>query len=171
MKIGTVRRIDDLGRIVIPKEIRRELRIKSGDNLEIFLEEKNIILKKYSELSKLEEIEKAVASVLKDTIKGDILITDNDKFIIISGREKQKYLNNEIKDELLKIINNRQMYIEEQSRLYLTQEKENIIINPIITKGDIIGSIIVLTKQKIDNNIIKVVTLLTNLLIKYIEYN
>lgn len=172
MKIGTIRRIDDLGRIVLPKGIRQNLRIKSGDNLEIFIENNDIILRKYSQLNQLIDIENTIASVLKETLKADVLITDKDKYIIINGIAKQKYLNREISDEILKILENRQMIIKEnESILFTKNEKEsgNIVINPIIINGDVIGSIIVITKEKIDESKIKTISILTTFLTKHIE--
>lgn len=171
MKIGTIRRIDDLGRIVLPKSIRQSLRIKSGDNLEIFIENNNIILRKHSELNQLSDIEETIASVLKETLKADVLITDKDKFIIIKGQTKQKYLNKEISNEILETLENRQMIIKENETLLFTNNKEkgNFIINPIIINGDVIGSIIAITKEKIDDIKIKSVILLTEFLTKYIE--
>ncbi len=172
MKIGTIRRIDDLGRIVLPKGIRQNLRIKSGDNLEIFIENNDIILRKYSQLNQLIDIENTIASVLKETLKADVLITDKDKYIIINGIAKQKYLNREISDEILKILENRQMIIKENENILFTKnEKEsgNIVINPIIINGDVIGSIIVITKEKIDESKIKTISILTTFLTKHIE--
>ena len=168
MKIGTIRRIDDLGRIVVPKSIRKTLRIKSGDNLEIFIEGENIILRKYSELNKIIDIETTVAKVLKETLKSDVLITDKDKYILTLGNTKQKYLNQEISDDLLEILENRQMIIQGKNNVLDTQT-ENIVINPIIINGDVIGSIIITTKEKIDENIIKILTTLTTFLVKHIE--
>ena len=82
MKIGIVRRIDNLGRIVIPKEIRDTLRIKNGDSLEINIEGEIVTLKKYSELNNLIEIETIIANLLRETLKKDVLITNKDKYIM-----------------------------------------------------------------------------------------
>ena len=68
MKIGTIRRIDELGRIVIPKGIRQDLRIRTGDNLEIYIENDNVILKKHSTLNKIEAIGLIIKQVLKDNM-------------------------------------------------------------------------------------------------------
>lgn len=171
MKIGTIRRIDDLGRIVLPKGIRQSLRIKSGDNLEIFIENEDIILRKYSELNKLLDIEQTIAKVLKETLKTNVFITDKDKFIIITCPNKQKYINRKINNELLKIIENRKMVIKENEPLLLFDkvEKVNFIINPLIINGDVIGSIIITTEEKINEDKIKSLSLLTTFLEKHIE--
>lgn len=159
MKIGIVRRIDNLGRIVIPKEIRDILRIKNGDSLEINIEGEIVTLKKYSELNNILEIETIIASLLRESLNKDILITDKDKYIIGT---KLELINKKITDELLEILENRQMIIQKT-------KDQNTLINPILINGDVIGSIIVISKEEITENQIKTVTLLTNFLIKYIE--
>ena len=159
MKIGIVRRIDNLGRIVIPKEIRDTLRIKNGDSLEINIEGEIVTLKKYSELNNLIEIETIIANLLRETLKKDVLITNKDKYIIGT---KHEYIDKKIPNELLEILENRQMIIQKS-------KDQNTLINPIIIKGDVIGSIIIISKEEITENQIKTVTLLSNFLIKYIE--
>ena len=159
MKIGIVRRIDNLGRIVIPKEIRDTLRIKNGDSLEINIEGETVILKKYSELNNIIEIETIIANLLKETLKKDVLITDKDKYIIGT---KHEYINKKIPNKLIEILENRQMIIQKSN-------EQNTLINPIIINGDVIGSIIIISKEEIKENEIKTVTLLSNFLIKYIE--
>ena len=159
MKIGIVRRIDNLGRIVIPKEIRDTLRIKNGDSLEINIEGEIVTLKKYSELNNLIEIETIIANLLRETLNKDILITDKDKYIIGT---KHEFIDKKISNELQEILENRQMIIQKS-------KDQNTLINPIIINGDVIGSIIVISKEEITENQIKTVTLLTNFLIKYIE--
>ena len=159
MKIGIIRRIDNLGRIVIPKEIRDTLRIKNGDSVEINIEGETITLKKYSELNNIIEIETIITNLLKETLKKDVLITDKDKYIIGT---KKEYLNKKISNELLEILDNRQMIIQKSTN-------QNTLINPIIVNGDVIGSIIIISNEKITENQIKTVSLLSNFLIKYIE--
>ncbi|MBR3229894.1 MAG: AbrB/MazE/SpoVT family DNA-binding domain-containing protein [Bacilli bacterium] len=159
MKIGIVRRIDNLGRIVIPKEIRDTLRIKNGDSLEINIEGEIVTLKKYSELNNIIEIETIIANLLRETLKKDVLITNTDKYIIGT---KHEYINKKITNELLEILENRQMIIQKS-------KDQNTLINPIIINGDVIGSIIIISKEEIEENQIKTVTLLSNFLIKYIE--
>ena len=167
MKLGIVRRIDELGRIVIPKGIRESLRIKNGDTLEIYIEDENIILKKHSELNKLLEIELAITNVLKEKLKSHILFTDKDKIIIDS---KQKYTNEKISNEFMEILNNRNQIIEKT--IYINEkikEEGNILVNPIILNGDLIGSVIIISKDEINENNIKMLDILTSFLIKYIE--
>ena len=159
MNIGIIRWIDNLGRIVIPKEIRDTFRIKSSDNLEINVENEVITLKKYSELNNVIDIEKTIAIFLKEQLNAEVLITDKDKYIVVTQKE---YLNQKINNELLNILEKRQLIVQNTN-------ENNILINPIIRNGDIVGSIIIITKDQINENQIKTVTLLTNFLIKYIE--
>lgn len=87
---GIVRRIDDLGRVVIPKEIRRTLRIREGDPLEIFVDrDGEVILKKYSPISELGDFAKEYADALFDSLGHAILICDRDTYIAVSGSSKK----------------------------------------------------------------------------------
>src|SRR5690625_2625861 len=92
--IAIIRRIDDLGRIVIHKEIRRTLRIREGDPLEIFVDrEGEVILKKYSPISELGDFAKEYAEALYDSLNHLVLIADRDTFIAVAGGSKKEYLN------------------------------------------------------------------------------
>ena len=91
---GIVRRIDDLGRIVIPKEIRRTLRIREGDPLEIYVDrEGEVILKKYSPVSELGDFAKEYADSLYEAIGHIILIADRDSIVAVAGSSKKEFLN------------------------------------------------------------------------------
>lgn len=169
---GIVRRIDELGRIVIPKEIRKSLHIKNGENLEIFVKDETIVLKKYSELGNLSQLSETIVETLNTEIKANILISDTDKFINISGPLKRKYLNEEISETILKYINERKSINIKNKSIKITKDKEesgNIIINPIITNGDVIGSLIVISKDEITKTNIQSINLLTTVLTKHIE--
>ena len=89
---GVVRRIDDLGRIVIPKEIRKTLRIKDGESVEIFLDSDNIVLKKYSPLEGLPDFYKDYVDSIYSEIGGNVFIVDRDVILAVSGDLKKKYL-------------------------------------------------------------------------------
>ena len=101
---GIVRRIDELGRIVIPKEIRKTLHIKNGENLEIFINDETIVLKKYSELGNIKELSDNICETLNNYLKANVLISNTDKYISVSGPLKKKYLNEEISETILKYI-------------------------------------------------------------------
>ena len=82
---GIIRRIDELGRIVIPKEIRKNLRIKNGESLEIYLENDSIILKKYSQIESLKNVSIDYVEAFNQIIKHNIIVTDRDKVISATG--------------------------------------------------------------------------------------
>lgn len=96
---GIVRRIDDLGRVVIPKEIRRTLRIREGDPLEIFVDrDGEVILKKYSPISELGDFAKEYAEALYDSLGHNVLVCDRDSIIAVAGVSKKEYLNKSVGD-------------------------------------------------------------------------
>ena len=102
---GVVRRIDDLGRVVIPKEIRKTLRIKEGDPLEIFTDkEGEVILKKYSPIGELSEFAAGYAETLAKTTGHIACITDKDTVIAVSGTSKKEFYEQGISEELEKIM-------------------------------------------------------------------
>lgn len=167
---GVVRRIDDLGRIVIPKEIRRTLRIKEGDPLEIFTDrDGQVILKKYSPIGELSEFATGYAETLSKTTGHIACITDKDTVIAVSGGSKKEFLEQALSPELEKIMEKKEIYTtkennelavpitpnESKDRRYNSQ-----VIYPIISDGDVIGSVILLSKDqntKMGNTELKVV--------------
>ena len=109
---GIVRRIDDLGRVVIPKEIRRTRRIKEGDPLEIFTDkEGEVILKKYSPIGELSEFASEYAETLTKTTGHIACITDKDTVIAVSGAAKREWLEQGISKELERILEDKEKYI------------------------------------------------------------
>jgi AbrB family transcriptional regulator (stage V sporulation protein T) len=93
---GVVRRVDDLGRIVIPKEIRRTLRIREGEALEIFVDNEDIILKKYSPMESIEDAAARYVDSFNQVIKHSVIVTDKDRVIAASGSLKKRYLGKQI---------------------------------------------------------------------------
>ncbi len=151
---GIVRRIDDLGRVVVPKEIRRTLRIREGDPLEIFTDrEGEIILKKYSPIGELGQFAKQYADSLNQTTGHIVAITDKDMFIAASGPTKKDLLTKSISHELEEVINERESVVagkEDKNYIRITNEDDEFtyqVINPIISEGDAIGAVIILTKD------------------------
>ena len=93
---GVVRRIDELGRIVIPKEIRKNFRIKEGENVEIYIDDNNIILKKYSELKNVSDISSNIIDSVFSVINKDIVITDMSNIVELSPSLKNVFLKDNI---------------------------------------------------------------------------
>ena len=114
---GVVRRIDELGRIVIPKEIRKTLRIKEGENLEIFIDDKeNVVLKKYSLMNKIEDFAQNFTDSINSLLKHNIIITDNDSVIAVSGKYKKKYLNKSISSTIENMLLSREKRLQKHNK-------------------------------------------------------
>ena len=109
---GIVRRIDDLGRVVIPKEIRRTLRIREGDPLEIFVDrEGEVILKKYSPIGELSDFAQEYAESLQQSTGHIAIITDRDAVVAIAGAPKKQWLGREVTPEIERAMNNRRSFV------------------------------------------------------------
>jgi AbrB family transcriptional regulator (stage V sporulation protein T) len=155
---GIVRRIDDLGRVVIPKEIRRTLRIREGDPLEIFTDrEGGVILKKYSPIGELSDFAKEYAEALQQAIGKSILICDKDTVIAAAGAPKKEYLEKRVSEDVEKLLLDRKTVLhnnkdggkgynissdEENPSVYSSQ-----IISPIVAEGDAVGAVIIISKE------------------------
>ena len=154
---GIVRRIDDLGRVVIPKEIRKTLRIKEGDPLEIFTDkEGEVILKKYSPIGELSEFATTYAETIAKTAGLITCLTDKDTVIAVSGGSKKEFLEKNLSKELEEVLENKEVFKSKENNeiaIPITQNegRERIynsqVIYPIISDGDVIGSVILLAKE------------------------
>ena len=154
---GVVRRIDDLGRIVIPKEIRKTLRIKEGDPLEIFTDrEGQVILKKYSPIGELSEFATEYAETLAKTTGHIACITDKDTVIAVSGGSKKEYLEQSISKDIERIMDYKEVYTSKENNdvaVPITKNAEgkknnSQVVYPIISDGDAIGTVILLSKDE-----------------------
>ena len=152
---GIVRRIDDLGRVVIPKEIRRTLRIREGDPLEIFTDrEGKVILKKYSPIGELGTMAKFYSESLAQTLNCTVCITDSDQIIAVAGAGKKDLQDKYISKELGEILQTRELLsgISDSKKFVQIVDGENLyreeIICPIISEGDVIGGVILLNKEE-----------------------
>ena len=116
---GIIRRIDDLGRLVIPKELRRSLRIKTGESLEIFVDQEDIILKKYSPMESIEEAAAKYVDSFNKVINHSVIVTDKDKVIAASGLLKKKYLGKTISEFTDRSIERRDSFVERQKKTFL----------------------------------------------------
>ncbi|MGN1148714.1 MAG: stage V sporulation protein T [Lachnospiraceae bacterium] len=148
---GIVRRIDDLGRIVIPKEIRRTLRIRESDPLEIFTDrEGEIILKKYSPIGEMTTFAKQYAESLAQVSGHAALIADRDQFIAVSGGYKH-FLGKSISKQLEERITDRETIVAGKGEKNFIPVTEDIgeeylheALTPIICEGDVIGAVVLL---------------------------
>jgi len=154
---GIVRRIDDLGRVVIPKEIRRTLRIREGDPLEIFTDrEGEVILKKYSPIGELSEFASEYAESLQEALGHMAVITDRDTIIAVAGASKKEYLEKRVSKSLEKLMEEREVIVVNSSDPHYTLASDETddnkytsqVIAPIVTQGDPIGTVILCSKDK-----------------------
>lgn len=158
---GIVRRIDDLGRVVIPKEIRRTLRIKEGEPLEIFTDGNGgVVFKKYSPLGELGTMAGTFAEVLNRQCKTPVIICDNDACIAACGIGKKEVLGRPVSEELAGVYNSRKNYfLSEMEPLCPLQDMpfQALAACPIITSGDVLGSVILLYNKEhvIDTDLVQ----------------
>lgn len=152
---GIVRRIDDLGRVVIPKEIRRTLRIREGDPLEIFTDrEGEVILKKYSPIGELSDFAAQYAESLHKTSGHITCISDRDTIIAVSGASKKEFLEKSLSPEVERVIEEKNTLVvkapEEKTITILADENgekkySSQVVSPIIAEGDPIGAVMFLS--------------------------
>lgn len=162
---GIIRKIDELGRIVIPKEIRKTLNIKESEDIEIFIEEDKIILKKYYRMNNFKDKTIKFIEIFKNYVSGTLILTDRENVLYgISDDDKKlslKYIN--ALNERKKILNNENIQLEITNTL---KKITKYIIFPLISDTDLLGSLLYISNEKItDNDIIILNILLT--LIKY----
>ena len=155
---GIVRRIDDLGRVVIPKEIRRTLRIREGDPLEIFTDrEGEVILKKYSPIGELSEFAQEYAESLNEASGHITVIADRDTIITVAGASKKEYIEKKVSAALEKTMEEKRLVVlnknEGQKILSVVQDENGDakytaqVIMPIVSLGDPIGAVILLSRE------------------------
>jgi len=149
---GIVRRIDDLGRVVIPKEIRRTLRIREGEPMEIFVDgEGGILFRKYSPIKELRGYAKELVEAIAQATGNLVCIADQDCIVASSGFRQRDYGGEKISKELEEIIDKRDCKMFEANRAdnihIITQGKEtpeSVVVQPIISAGDTIGAVILI---------------------------
>ena len=151
---GIVRRIDDLGRVVIPKEIRRTMRIREGDPLEIYTDiDGEVIFKKYSPMGELQEFTNQYCEVLYKAIGMPVIITDRDHAVCCMGMPKKDVVDKRISSALEKIMENRAGFVATAADKNLVLpvdglERNACIAMPIIGNGDVSGCVVVLFNEK-----------------------
>lgn len=148
---GVIRRIDELGRIVIPKEIRRNLGIRDGENVEIFTDNDSIILKKYYRMSTSSDLANSLCELINNEFNYKIMITDREKVIASIGF-KENIINKNLSKELITIIEERETKEENKSITFdETEITGNFVFIPIISLNDSIGLVILYNEEKLTN--------------------
>ncbi len=148
---GMVRRIDELGRVVIPKEIRRTMRLKVGEELEIFVGIDNeLVFKKYSTLDKFNELAAPYVEALAETIGRTVIVTDNDKVLAVSGERKRDFKDKAISARVERIMLGRKSVVLAGENCINISGEEFLpameIFTPIVVCGDVVGCIIIISE-------------------------
>ncbi len=172
---GVVRRIDDLGRIVIPKEIRKSLRIREGENLEIFVDHnENVILRKYSLMNKINDLANDFTDSIHTFTNNNVIITDLDNIIAVSGPLKKDYLDKPISSSLLTSIKRRENIFERHKKNIELIENDQLeatyALSTIVANGDAAGLVIILsTEDNISEENDKIARITSKFLAKHLE--
>ena len=146
---GIVRRIDDLGRVVIPKEIRRTMRIREGDPLEIYTDnEGEVIFKKYSPMGELGPYTKQYVDVLNRTSGLAVVICDRDQVIAVSGMPKKEMMGKRISPMVESLMEKRSSFVygSDKGELSVSDEVPSAVsvMCPVIGGGDVMGAVMLL---------------------------
>lgn len=145
---GIVRRIDDLGRVVIPKEIRRTMRIREGDPLEIFTDrDGEVIFKKYSPIGELFGFAMQYAETLYKTSGHAIIVCDRDSVVAFAGVPKKECADKKVAQDIENVMESRKMYLKKtgEKEAYVIDGNEKTVIScavPIVSGGDVIGAVV-----------------------------
>lgn len=151
---GIVRRIDDLGRVVIPKEIRRTMRIREGDPLEIYTDNNGeVIFKKYSPIGEMSEFANHIADSISVAISAPIVVVDRDHCIATSGMPKREVLERRISPQTEVLLEKRKKFVKSSKKSEPFKplegvDRNSIVFVPIVSNGDIAGAVIMLEDEE-----------------------
>lgn len=153
---GIVRRIDELGRVVVPKEIRKTLRIRENDPLEFYTEKDQLILRKYSPISSISDFAKSVAEALSQLLEKTCAVTDTDGVIFVTGSKDKDAAGKLLSMDFEKVLKDRKSVVlsrqdgAEPIAIYRGEEikSENQIIVPVVSGGDCFGAVVVFDRDK-----------------------
>lgn len=173
MTSGIVRRIDNLGRVVIPKEIRKTLKIKENEQVEINVLNDNIVLNKYSDIHEYDKSINNLINIIKSVYDRDIIITNLDK-IVLTTKDYKDYINLELSPYLANIVDNRKdvselIPVNLSLNSNMSDIKVSYSIKSIIVNGDMIGLLILLSNTNLENSDLKLLQLMSLYLENYLE--
>ena len=177
---GIVRRIDELGRVVIPKEIRRTLRIREGDPLELFTDRDELMLKKYSPIASVERFAEATAKSLNEQSGHLAAICDTDAVLSASGTGKKLLVGKTVSDKMTEIMTSRRSYLANKAEggemIPVVQEGELVptaqIVVPIVSGGDCLGAVVLLSAEEgtvMEANAVKLARLTADIIANQFE--
>ena len=173
MTSGIVRRIDNLGRVVIPKEIRKTLKIKENEQVEINVLDDSIVLNKYSDIHEYDKSINNLIDIIKSVYDRDIIITNLDK-IVLTTKDYKDYINLELSPYLANIVDNRKdvselIPVNLSLNSNISDIKVSYSIKSIIVNGDMIGLLILLSNTNLENSDLKLLQLMSLYLENYLE--
>jgi AbrB family transcriptional regulator (stage V sporulation protein T) len=167
---GIVRQIDELGRIVLPKEIRKSLRIREGDHLEIFTHEDSIIIKKYSPVESINDFSEKLANAIFSSTKKSVILTDKEKIIAVAGFNANlvgKNITLELEERIsantVQVVSNGEVEIAENLAV-----NKAFVLKPITEYGNVLGAVIIFN-DKISDVEKNIAEYTATILTKYIE--
>ncbi len=170
---GIVRRIDELGRIVVPKEIRRTLKIREGDTLEIYVEKNSIILRKFSHLTNFITVANQLVSIVSSVLKKKILIVDLDHVVACNRELEEQYLNNVLTPECVNLVMGRknlfQSNVDSISFINAVTENCSYVVSPILVDSDILGAVILFDSEPLTEMESLVVQILSSFFVRTVE--
>lgn len=171
---GIIRRIDELGRVVIPKEIRRTMRLREGEELEIFAGNEELILKKYSEIKMLTDFIKDYVEAIAVTLNNPVIATDTDRVIASSGYGVREYADKQLSANFDKFLIDRKNMLLFDNDIVPVIEGVNIewqsqVIAPIIVAGDIYGCLVMLSERRLSDLELKLMSTASVFVGKQIE--
>ncbi len=170
---GIVRRIDDLGRVVIPKEIRRTMKIKEGDPLEIFTGEGGeVVFKKYSTLAEFEGFATAAAKAVFGSIQRPIIVTDRDRVVAVAGTVSKEIVGSQITAVSYAALEKRKVVSVERRESFLVCENSQTVqaYAPIISCGDILGGVFLCGEdEEVSNEMLSALKIASNLIVFLVE--
>lgn len=167
---GVIRRIDELGRIVLPKEIRRNLGIREGENLEIFVEEDKVILKKYSKIKDYKETIHTIGNLVTQVYEINLSITDRDK--IVYANKFSNYEGTDLDMKFIHLIHNRESVLKSELQTYKLNGEEKsgyYFIQPIISSTDCLGLLFLFSEKPIAEENIPLLKFIANLIVNKVD--
>lgn len=171
MKTGMIRRIDELGRIVIPKEIRRNLKLNMGDIVEIYVEDNKVMLKRFSTLLGMEEDLFNIAKVVNELTNCSIIFVEQDNVIVSYGKHSQIYLDKTINKQLYnKVVEGKFNKLKSVYLISEYMEERTVLIAPLYVKNTIQGLFIIIENDKIiGNNELEVINQFKKFILKQLD--
>lgn len=177
---GMVRRVDELGRVVIPKEIRQTLRLKSGAPLEIYTDRDELILKKYSPVASIERFAEGTAKSLNSLSGLLALVADTDGVLVAAGNGRKEFAGKRISGGLDRLMQERKSYVANLAEggdvVPVCEEEEGLVtaqtVVPVVSGGDCLGAVVLLSTEqgaRIDANSCRLAQLAASILANQFE--